>query len=447
VGTPLEILPDVPRVFEGPFSEERLAMFGLSARACATETLVIDAGEQLALHLPETMTRGADRVIQPLQFAGTTEKWANQALAIQFLEGEGWEPVLYAADPASGHEGAVAVRRGKDLVIGFSAFDVLCRWLASPPLAVRYGGFRRMLRHQLLSTRIVSLMVRHAVQAGAPDPLVIDRWPTGFTAALTVRHDYDRHAKPEHLDALLGLYDRIGIRASIGFLPTFLARDAMHAFAARGHEIQGHIASPTRIELREDLDAVRQAADGPVVGVTIHGGPQGIGFRGQTHLEWFDDTGLSYCETFSLRDSIPVPVCRLFDDVPDVSHMMTTAGHMSLDGSTAPDDHRLDNLLTSVPLGLAHGNHVIVMNHPDIHHEQLCTLLSRLRLDHVWRASTAEIAHWHRVTRYESLVKATPDGYEVRFPERLPFECVVRTGQTMVPLDMGTSVHRIRRRG
>lgn len=447
VATPPETPAELPRIFEGPLAAGQLAAFGLVARACETDTLVIDAGEALALHLPEMMVRGADRTTQPLQFDAATAKWANQPFAVQFLQGEGWEPLLHATDPASGKEGAVVVRRGRDLVIGFSVFDILGRWLATPPLAVRYGGFRRMLRHQLLSARFVSLVVEHTVGAGAPHPLVIDRWPKGFSAALTVRHDYDRKARPEQLQALLALYDRLGIRASIGFLPSFLARDALDAFRSSGHEIQGHVASPTQGDLREDLRLLRQASGSPVAGVTIHGGPGGIGFRGQTHLEWFDDTGLAYCETFSLRDSIPVPICRLYDDVPDVSRMMTTAGHMSLDGSTAPDDHRLGPLLASVPASLAQGNHAIVMNHPDVHHEQLCTLLSRLRLDGVWRATTAEVANWHRATRYESLVQRQPDGYELRFPACLPYTGTVRQGDLAMDLDMASQSHRIHRGG
>lgn len=419
---------DVPRVFEGPMPGDCLAEFGLAASNCETDTLVLDNDNLLAMHLPEILVRNQDKTTFPLPLDGAAVKWRNTPFRVQFLAGSGWDPVVRAIDPTSGMEGAIAVRRGKDLVIGFSAFDLLTRWLAVPPLSARYGGFSRLMQHNLLSERFVSLVVDHAVGAGAPHPLKIDRWPKGYSSAFTVRHDYDRKADPSQILRLLGHYDRLDIRASVGFLPYFLEQETIESFQAGGHEIQGHIASPSQTDLREDLQRLRNVSRQPVFGVTIHGGPRGIGFRGQTHFEWFDDSGLSYCETFGIRDTIPVPICRLYEDIPDCSRMIATPGHLSLDGSTAPSDHRLDALLLSVPKSLARGNYTIVMNHPDVHHEQLCTLLSGIALDGIWCATMSEVVHWHRLTRYESLARWTPGGYEVWFPESLWHAAILRFG-------------------
>lgn len=425
---------EVPRVFEGPLPDDCLTEFGLAVSNCETDTLVFDNDNLLVMHLPEILVRNQDKTTAPLRLDGATAKWRNTPFRVQFLVGSGWEPVVRAIDPTSGIEGAIAVRRGKDLVIGFSAFDLLMRWLAVPPLAARYGGFSRLMRHDLLSERFVSLVVDHAVGAGAPHPLKIERWPKGYASAFTVRHDYDRKADSSQIQKLLWHYDMLGVRASIGFLPYFLEQETIESFQAGGHEIQGHIASPSRTDLREDLQRLRNVSRQPVSGVTIHGGPQGIGFRGQTHFEWFDDCGLTYCEAFGIRDTIPVPICRLYEDIPDCSRMIATPGHLSFDGSTAPVDHRLDALLLSVPKSFSRGNYTIVMNHPDVHHEQLCALLSRIELDGIWCATMSEIVQWHRVTRYESLVRWRSGSYEVWFPEKLPQVAILRTGDMLFEL-------------
>jgi hypothetical protein len=427
---------DVPRVFEGPLPGDCLTEFGLAASNCLTDTLVLDNDNLLSMHLPEVLVRNQDKTTFPLPLDGAAVKWRNTPFRVQFLAGSGWEPVVRATDPTSGMEGAIAVRRGKDLVIGFSAFDLLTRWLAVPPLAARYGGFSRVMRHDLLSERFVSLVVDHGVGAGAPHPLKIERWPKGYSSAFTVRHDYDRKADPSQIQKLLRHYDMLAVRASIGFLPYFLDKQIIEAFEGGGHEIQGHIASPSQTELREDLQRLRIVSRQPVSGVTIHGGPKGIGFRGQNHFEWFDDSGLTYCETFGIRDTIPVPICRLYEDIPDCSRMIATPGHLSLDGSTAPGDHRLDALMLSVPKSLSRGNYTIVMNHPDVHHEQLCALLSGIALDGIWCATMSEIVHWHRVTRYESLVRWMSGSYEVWFPEKLPQVATLRFGD--MASDLGT---------
>lgn len=432
-----------PRAFEGPLTSESLAKLGLSARTVPTAEVVCESEGSLRMHLPELLVRNPDRTTAPLLLGEEDAKWRNLPFKVQYLEGADWEPVLRGFDPQTGDEGAIAVRRGADLVVGFPFLDLLSRWLSVPPLNARYGGFSRLMRHGLASERLLGMLVQHFVDAGAPPPLTIDRWPSGFNSALTIRHDYDRTAEPAILRKLLQHYETLGIAASVGFLPHNLEHEALALFLAGNHEVQGHVASPSRIALRNDLRLLREAAGRPVVGVTVHGGPKGIGFRGQRHFEWFDDLGLTYCETFGLRDTIPVPVCRVYDGVPDASRLMATPGHVSLDGSTAPDDHRLEALMSLVPRSLAAGNYTVIMNHPDIHHEQLCTLLSALPLEGVWAATTADVIEWHRASRYESTVRYVGSSYEISFGTNLPLTGVVRAGSMRTELDIVTGYQTI----
>lgn len=424
-----------PRVFEGPLSDELQAMLGIYVQTCVTDTLMLENDPLLSLHLPEILVRNQDKSVSPYWFNETNKKWANYPLKVQFLEGKGWDAVLHAVDPLSGREGPVAVRRDKDLIVGFSIFDLLTRWLAIPPLTTRYGGFARMMNHDRVTRRIISLIVDHAVSVGVP-PLIIDRWPKGFSSAFSVRHDYDRKADPVLIQALLAYYEKLGIRASIGFLPYLLESETIEAFQSKNHEIQAHISSPTQLEFRESLRLLRNYCYQSPCGITIHGGPQGIGFRGQTHFEWLDDTNIDYCEIFGIRDTIPMPVCRLHDDIPDFSRLIGTPEHMSFDGSTLPQDHKLNTFLNSVPESLAGGNYVIVMNHPDVHHEQLLELLSNIDFDGVWLTSMKEVVMWHRITRYESITRLTSCGYMVSLPKPLQYEAVMRLGSSRWEIDL-----------
>jgi len=441
--TCLNNIVGIPRVFEGPLSNNQLVEHGLTSTIIQTELIQVDDDSSLSIHCPEILVRNPDASRVPLELQGEDVKWNHKSFEVQFLWGEGWDPVLNATDPVSGKSGAIVVRRGKDLVIGFGVFDLLTRWFAVPPLNARYGGFSRIMSHELVSKRFLSLVVNHATDSGAPHPIKIDRWPIGYSAALTIRHDYDRKADFDQLSELIKNYERLSIRAVIGFLPYFMEKETIDLFRLAGHEIQGHVASPSEADLREDLKLLKCESAEFIKGVTIHGGPNGIGFRGQTHFDWFDDSDLSYCECFGIRDTIPVPVNRLHDDIPSVSRMIATPGHYSLDGSTAPEDHRLDALLLSVPKSLADGNYTILMNHPDIHHQQMIDLINKISLKNVWRATSAEVVRWHRISRYESHVRYENGYYKVSFPEPLFVGAILNIGGQSFEVDVGKHDHQI----
>jgi hypothetical protein len=59
--------------------------------------------------------------------------------------------------------------------------------------------------------------------------------------------------------------------------------------------------------------------------------------------------------------------------------------------TTKPDGHQLETLRLDVPKALEEGGHVIIMNHPDIHWQELMSLLDSLSLDGVWCAPIADV--------------------------------------------------------
>lgn len=444
-GVDADVIADLtrPLVIEGPLSPSWLERLGLKAQPLCRDSLSLtlagrDASEGRRQHdifFPQILARGPDKAPYPYQ--PHDPLWQGTTIVGQELSGEGWTPVAEAQDP-SGASHTVALVRGPLLVIGLPLFDVLGRWLAVPPLDARYGGFERLMAHAALGRELVEMILAHGTRCGAPPQVQVAAWPAGRRAALTIRHDYDRATPVEGLASLLETYDDVSLKASIGLLPYLLEQPVINLFRERGHEIQAHVASPDRATLREDMYELGRAAAASVVGLTVHGGPNGIGFRGQTHFEWFDDLGLEYCETFGVRDTIPSPICRLYDGVPGIAGLLATPGHLSMDRSTRPEDHCLDSLLRSVPKSLAQGNHVIIMNHPDVHRDQMKALARQLPLDDVWKTTTREAVAWHRITRYDALADRQEGGYAVTFGGPLPEPLIIQAGEgPPVPVPRG----------
>lgn len=397
-----------PAALEGPLDQGLLERLGLRAETCETERVDLGHPIDSNVSLPGIRVRTPDGVAA----ADLPDSWRVDRIPVQFLAGAGWEPVVAGSLPGESEPRPVGVRRGGIFVLGLPLLDVLCRWMAVPPLSERYGGFEQQMLHVAAARALIELIADIAESETGESQPRLRPWPAGSTAGFTVRHDYDRPSAPEKRQALLDCYARHGVRASVGFLPQLVDRNAIDAFRRAGHEIQAHVAAEDRPTLRDDLEMLRSAA-GPVRGATIHGGPQGIGFRGQTHFEWFDDLGIDYCETFGLKEGIGTPVCRLYGDVPDVSALLAPPAHHSLDGSTRPDDHHLKRLSVEVPAALKRGDHVVVMNHPDVHGDELRSLIESLDLGGVWRGTTGEILRFHRDLLYTSTLVRRGSRYEM----------------------------------
>jgi hypothetical protein len=72
---------------------------------------------------------------------------------------------------------------------------------------------------------------------------------------------------------------------------------------------------------------------------------------------------------------------------PDGLHelpLMLPPVHCSLDIGTKPEAHALPALLAEVPVRIGRGGLVTVMNHPDIHREQLRELFESVDLSATW---------------------------------------------------------------
>ena len=76
------------------------------------------------------------------------------------------------------------------------------------------------------------------------------------------------------------------------------------------------------------------------------------------------------------------------------------AHHHSLDAGMGPDEHRLGALLRAQEGARRAGDLFVLMNHPDVHREQLLTLIGHADLTSTWCCTAAQAARWTRGVHY-----------------------------------------------
>jgi SAM-dependent methyltransferase len=99
---------------------------------------------------------------------------------------------------------------------------------------------------------------------------------------------------------------------------------------------------------------------------------------------------------------------------------MLTSEHHSLDLGTAPHAHTGYFIAEDIYFRLGQGISVTIMNHPDIHLNDLMRLLDRIVLEDVWKTTHAELCEWCRITKYEAQWQIGTERAHVRFPAPLP---------------------------
>jgi SAM-dependent methyltransferase len=162
------------------------------------------------------------------------------------------------------------------------------------------------------------------------------------------------------------------------------------------------------------------------VGYTAHGGVGSGGFLGSSQHRWAEDAGLLYGEMLGTLSRLPHPWMTTAGGVPEATMLVLPPMHASLDATTKPDEHNLERLRQQVPARLAAGELVVVMNHPDIHIEQLRELLGELDLDTTWRATLEEVAHWQRSVKFGGRVFGRADDLELELSAPVKADVSVR---------------------
>lgn len=319
----------------------------------------------------------------------------------------GWSTVLGALDP-DGSQVPVVVQKDDTLVLTCPLLGLAVSYHSFPPLNDRYASVSGQLPSRTFA-RLVDLIVEHHMQFGTTALVRIDRWPVGFDACLTVRLDYDREISDESLSELTAWIKESEIGCSFGVLDYLRPPHQLQQLTAAGVEIQMHAFGEEEKVIKQHLDSLRAAANYDVVGATVHGGPSGIGYRGDEHLRHFAAAGIKIAEVIGLESHSPAPIMQPISNGPQWSADFTAPPrHLSLDGSTRPDDHRQEVVVNAAKQRLERGEHAVIMNHPDIHREQLLGTVAAVSRPGVWMASVREVAEWVRSSRFEA--NSSPEG-------------------------------------
>lgn len=377
---------------EGPCDGGWWSSIGLDVRACTVESLDLHGAEELHLRgigfsgdIVRRIPGGRGERSEPRPWVPVCDLTRTPPLSVQFLDtGSSWERLVEARAP-DGSQGCVVARRGELTVTGLPLFAIAARYQWMPPVDEGYYTIERRCWSDTADLWLAGLVEESALAAG----IRLSRrnpWPQGTRSALTVRFDHDRPISTKSLEELLSLLDAHGLKASWGFLARLSDPATMDAVSHRGHEIVLHSEAGSRAQLHDELRHFR-ARGHDVRGVTAHGGIGSAGHLGQRLHEWAAAEGLEHADTLSRDSHLPHPALAVTDTGITELPLYLPPWHQSLDTGTRPEAHALTSMLSDIPLALDRGGLVTIMNHPDIHREQLQSLLESLDLSGVWRAS------------------------------------------------------------
>jgi len=419
--------PNGPAMVEGPLDPTVARLLGLGVRGERTSSAVVsDAdGRPLGrLAYPEFRVRRIPvrrgERSEPVGFVSEDPRWNYGDLQISVLEAGGaWSPLAYARLEGSEERVVVAVSDGRSIVWGLPILDVLAASHAFPPLDAGYFAHERTADAFRLEGWLVDEVAAHARRCGVAT-VRVGRWPPGQRAAFTVREDYDRPIDDAAASELLELFARHGVRSTWCFLAARIDRPLVARLVAAGHEVALHTEAKTHLQFAAE---VRRFVDETSIrprGYTAHGGLGAGGNLGERQFRWALAQGMEYGELLGRANRLPHAALLGLGARGVVSPLALPATHRSLDAGTEPGAHHLEALQARLPEEIDRGEHVCVMNHPDVHRPELAALLRDLDLRDVWRASYAEVATWFLRSKAAARVAIDGEGWTIAFPAGLP---------------------------
>lgn len=397
-----------PAVFEGPVAPLVLEALGIEAI-----DLEIERGEILdqnkasvgqlffsTFSVRPIPAKGEQRV-DACEYLDPDPYWNARRFSVQILKaGSDWTPVAFFRTGAGEEAQPIALTDGRRLVIGVPIFDLIAFVHALPALDA--GFYANIANHNPLALErwIVDQVVTLATDNGI-EPNRIDQWPGRYRGAFTIRHDYDRPVPAAQFDEMLAFYRANDLKATWFLLVDKMpVPEQIAAILDDGHEIALHTEAPHFDDFRLEVTRFKEKTGLLTAGYTCHGG---IGSRGQLGLaqyQWSETLGLIYGEMIGRARSFPHPMLRPACRIPETGRLIIQNTHFSFDISTKPGANQLDVMRRLVPQAIETGQHVVVMNHPDIHWAEFKTLLGELDREGIWNATMAEIAEWANVSKF-----------------------------------------------
>lgn len=305
------------------------------------------------------------------------------------------------------------VRRGSLIASSFAMFEYLTYCQSAAP--TRPNEFISSSSPLGLEAFVLTLVDRLHVERETVRVRTLP-WPKDIDWALTVRHDFDRPLPPKRVQEVLQRHERVGTAATWYWrashlargrlrLPTELreSRESLRLVAGRqGHEVALHTEDLWRAGRRE-IVAVERAARRAVRGTCAHGDPSCFRFQGAPNILWANAAGMAYTENLQHLHHHPYRFAALgADGLVSALDIYCLPKHQSFDRSTEPGDVFAEGVTAAAPNYRASGGLLQVMNHPDVHIEELFDLLTQLpregRID--WTAD--QTIRWWRATHRPS---------------------------------------------
>lgn len=420
-----------PLILEAPLHPTVIDALGLEGETFDTEDIVVQGAglDPKSLSYSRCLVRRiparAQEHSEPFPHSCADPRWRRDSFPVTFFRtGEKWSTLLEGRT-SDGRSGNLAITDGRRIILGMPVFDMAVYQHCLPPLGdAGYYAMSKSHPTWALEVWLVEQAERLFCEQGCTT-LRAANWPKGFSSAFSVRHDMDRPVTRRDLREVLRFYEAEGIGATFFFLPRTASPALMRHLRRQGHEIALHTESSTPEGMVQERRRVEQTSGGPVKGFSTHGGCGGVGYLGATHFQWGTDLGFAYGELIGKDNKLPHPAVVLRNGHPTSSSLTIPAVHNSLDTGMAPDAHNMSVLPRHYKNKLAAGGHGVLMNHPDIHRQQLLELLSSLDLGTTWKASLGEVCAWNAALKFDSRVQYGPDRILLNLGAPLSHDAVV----------------------
>jgi len=390
-------------VLEGPRPDRELVTHDIEFEYREAKTIYLKDKEKNSLgslayqavvvrHIPENQETSNPFLNQP-----EDQRWSNQKIRLQFFKTfPGWEPILFA-NFGYGDEVVGLYKKGVAL-LGIPLGDLIAAGYAFPPLVAGYYQMAETPPNGVIEKKFLEIVARVASDVGYSISMA-EPWPYKKRFALTIRHDCDRPITFLQMLDLLLFYFWHGVRASFGILRCKMPRSQIFLIKLFGHEINLHSESASETQLCEERAQLQALARVNVDGFHSHGGRGSKGYLGDYHFEWGGKLKFEYVEMLGRSTRQPHAVNRVVEGIPVTTSLIAPAVHTSLDAGMRPEQHFLDDLSKELESIKAKKEHMVIMNHPDIHIHELKTFIRTNDFSEAWHATLSDVCKWFRRTR------------------------------------------------
>lgn len=432
----MSLPPDLlscPLVMEGPLHEATLRALGVQATQKSTHQLQI-TGQDLEtiqiLGYSQFTVRKIPRERQaaqaPFPFVSEDDLWNRDRFYYQILSvPDGWEAVLMAVSETEPTPVPVAITNGQHLVLGIPLFDILTVQHGFPPL--EDAGYYEMTRYSDtydIENWLLQAAIRLFTQHNFP-VVRAQNWPVGYESAFSVRHDFDRPISMDAIASILDFYRQFNVRSTWFWLQKTFNKQQIDYVRTASHEVALHSIAPDEAVFKAEIDFFKDAGHILMEGITAHGGTPSYGYLGLNQHEWCENAGWLYGEMLGKNNVLPHSAITLSENIPSKANLVLPVVHQSLDAGVKPEAHYADYLHQALPKTLAQGAHCVLMNHPDIHIQELKELIKTLPLEKTWNATFSEVCEWVRTFKLTSEVIYQDDRINVTFETPLTQESAI----------------------